>query len=123
MAASPLHHQVTYTSNQSAQQEFQNQHNLEDPSQSIISYMKSLHEYTKSQLDTIESASAVFPRRTEAGQPATLKAESSVGSVEREVAAYMGVGVKDALQGVVNLGILTYFTIMIGMDPDGVVGL
>ncbi|KAI4269684.1 MAG: hypothetical protein LQ337_007128 [Flavoplaca oasis] len=82
MAASPLQHQVSYTSNESAQQEFQNQYNLDDPSESIHSYMRSLHQYTKTQLATIQTANAKTSRRTETGQAVSLTPESSVGSVE-----------------------------------------
>ena len=40
MTTSPLPPQVSYTSNQSAQQDFQSNYNLADPTQSINSYMR-----------------------------------------------------------------------------------
>ncbi|KAI4091526.1 MAG: hypothetical protein LQ339_008097 [Xanthoria mediterranea] len=83
MTTSPLPPQVSYTSNQSAQQDFQSNYNLADPTQSINSYMRSIHQYTKTQLDTIHRSKS--SRRTEASPTAataTLTPESSVGSVE-----------------------------------------
>ncbi|KAL8852442.1 MAG: hypothetical protein Q9221_002672 [Calogaya cf. arnoldii] len=117
MSPSPLQqeHQVSYTSNQSAQQEFQSQYNLDEPSESIISYMRyanpstfplpaiviceryskrtsqanmvnvrrSLHEYTKAQLETINRSKT--SRRIDAGQTATLESENSVESTSESV--------------------------------------
>ncbi|KAL8664555.1 MAG: hypothetical protein Q9202_002964 [Teloschistes flavicans] len=81
MASSPLH-QVEYVDNQAAQSTFQTQYDLEDPSIAVASYMRSLHQYTKSQMDSVARASN---RRTEAtgvSQMATLTSESSVESTD-----------------------------------------
>ncbi|KAI4123267.1 MAG: hypothetical protein LQ338_005348 [Usnochroma carphineum] len=82
--ASPLQ-QVQYTSNQVARDTFKSDYNLEeaDPSVALNSYNKSIHQYTKSQLDRIKRASD--NRRTDVKgvlQVATLTPESSVDSVE-----------------------------------------
>ncbi|KAL8729776.1 MAG: hypothetical protein Q9166_004499 [cf. Caloplaca sp. 2 TL-2023] len=81
MASSPLQQQVEYTSNQSAQAEFQAQYNLEDPSGAIGAYMKSLHQYTKSQLDSINRSPSRPTDASAISQTATLTSETSVGSM------------------------------------------
>ncbi|KAL8954862.1 MAG: hypothetical protein Q9183_006896 [Haloplaca sp. 2 TL-2023] len=80
--SSPLS-QVQYTSNQNAQSSFQDHYNLEDPSQAMTAYMKSIHEYTKLQMDSVKRTSE---RRTDASsgvsQTANLSPESSVESTD-----------------------------------------
>ncbi|KAL8737262.1 MAG: hypothetical protein Q9181_001848 [Wetmoreana brouardii] len=78
MASSPLQ-QVEYTSNKSAQSNFQSQYDLQDPTNAMTAYMKSLHQYTKLQM---ESATRSSKRRTDAAgvsQMATLTPGSSTG--------------------------------------------
>lgn len=77
--------QVQYTSNQGAQKGFTSQYKVssEDTSVALSSYMKSIHEYTKAQLDSIKCSNE---RRTDASkgasQVATLTPETSMKSVE-----------------------------------------
>ncbi|KAL8692199.1 MAG: hypothetical protein Q9218_002730 [Villophora microphyllina] len=79
--SSPLQ-QVEYVNNQAAQSNFQSHYDLEDPANAVASYMKSLHKYTKSQMDSVKRSAN---RRTEAtgtSQLANLTPESSVDSTE-----------------------------------------
>ncbi|KAI4087617.1 MAG: hypothetical protein LQ344_006681 [Seirophora lacunosa] len=88
MASSPLQ-QVQYTSNQTAQDAFASSHYDTSSSTALTSYMRSIHQYTQSQLEHVKRSSE---RRTHpsssssekgVGNPvASLTPESSVDSVE-----------------------------------------
>ncbi|KAL8961030.1 MAG: hypothetical protein Q9193_002362 [Seirophora villosa] len=85
MASSPLQ-QVQYTSNQTAQDAFASSHYDTSPTTALTSYMRSIHQYTQSQLEHVKRSSE---RRThpsssssEKGVVASLTPESSVDSVE-----------------------------------------
>ncbi|KAL9011816.1 MAG: hypothetical protein Q9173_003374 [Seirophora scorigena] len=92
MASSPLQ-QVQYTSNQTAQDAFASSYydtssSSSDPSSTALaSYMKSIHQYTRSQLEHVKLSSErrTHPSSSEkgVGHPvASLTPESSVDSVE-----------------------------------------
>ncbi|KAL8873280.1 MAG: hypothetical protein Q9174_001226 [Haloplaca sp. 1 TL-2023] len=82
--SSPLS-QVQYTSNQTAQSSFEDNYDFEDPAQAMAAYMKSIHAYTKSQMDSVKRSSG---RRTDASsgvsQTANLSSESSVESTDSQ---------------------------------------
>ncbi|KAI4178819.1 MAG: hypothetical protein LQ348_005530 [Seirophora lacunosa] len=87
MASSPLQ-QVQYTSNQTAQDAFASSHYDTSSSTALTSYMRSIHQYTQSQLEHVKRSSErrTHPRSSSekgVGNPvASLTPESSVDSVE-----------------------------------------
>ncbi|GME25991.1 hypothetical protein GTA08_BOTSDO01255 [Neofusicoccum parvum] len=67
-----------YSAPMSAQHNFTNQYNLDNPTASMSIYSRVMHEHTKHQL---ESATSSARRRSQGGSNASMNSESSRGSV------------------------------------------
>ncbi|ORX92985.1 hypothetical protein BCR34DRAFT_550906 [Clohesyomyces aquaticus] len=62
----------------SAQHNFNNQYEMENPHRAMSSYARIMHEHTKRQLNTATNSA----RRRSAGTSSSMSSESSQGSVE-----------------------------------------